>query len=85
MRQATGVVVVEADAGWESVGALEALRACDFARLVRALGVSVGKWYFDVIRVLGLDVSFVLLVVCLVCLGVLGYGLELGLGIGDWD
>lgn len=37
---------------------LEALRACDFARLVRALGVSVGKWYFVVIRVLG-GVSFV--------------------------
>ena len=53
------MVVVETDAGWESVGALEALRACDFARLVRALGVSVGKWYFVVIRVLGLDVSSV--------------------------
>lgn len=52
MRQAIGVVVVEEGAGWESVGALDALRACDFARLVRALGVSVGKWYFVVIRVL---------------------------------
>lgn len=50
MREATGaevvcVVVVVS----EVVEA--AFLACDFERLARAPGVSVGKWYFVVIRV----------------------------------
>ena len=39
------------EAGWVSGEDVVAFLACDFERLARAPGVSVGKWYFVVMRV----------------------------------